>query len=1001
MKTRVFLKALTFILSTTIISAGNLQSAPKDRLSTPHITSSEYDYLRADEVKAGRGIVTEIAPLSSAKTLKAASAASTPRQITYTSFGGATFTLTAFDGRYVRLALPDAWLTGEGLNQQQTIELLDLADLVYAHMAEIVGGEPLDQDGQDSLLTVAVVPTLSSSGQPVDGLGQIGRKGVEINPRTLETFKTHLAVGLVPEQLLHEMSHNFDLYDLWLTYGHDWPHAWTTFLIAYTQVYSRSGSLSLDADALLAHAVEEYRTSWKQADPSLTWATCLRDQTCAGVNPNLVWAGFMLTYASGYGPRAIKTAMTFLSARKAADPQPHGSPDENNDLLDEALAQGAGADVTKDIDKLRWAVSADARARISARFTTPSPFSADGDGDGFSPADGDRDDADPRVNPAATEIPNGKDDNCNGLVDETTFVEAADLTPFAWQSPASLASPVKISGTHSAADDADGFLLNTVGPTRVRLTLKTAPGAQVTADLRHHTETGEIFQLSGTGVISRNINLDRPGPWWLQVSAQPGATFGPYEILVGPADLPSNPVTLQIAPGAATNALRITAAIDLGRNFPSPPTLVRFWARGTGFVKELPTAAGVSFDWVPPDGDLDTFFRAQLVSSGTPVSQTTIAVNRATARPPDMALRPLISFPTAVNNLDTLDFKFEVSNRGQTKADGVSVGVTMPSGLTIGTAPASRGQLVMNGNTGTLQLGDVEAGETVTLSIPATGWGVTGTLAASTVASSSGPDADLSNNASTLTVNLQSPQAPVSLSQGVYRLPLRPAGSTGSEILARGALSRVVISTAGLALQTAYASPDSSGNWPTSLEGFSVTVGGLSSILVAVAPMEQTSMGAEVCAVDFVIPDGVQTSSPVPVEVRHDASSWSLIATVQETAPALWSANGSAAGAALAQSADDYTAISQLFPAPADNTSRIALYATGIRGLSTSSVPVVRAHTAAGIEFTLPVDYAGPQGHFPGLDQFIFRLPTALSGSGQVLITIDGAPGSAVLLPVR
>jgi hypothetical protein len=77
-------------------------------------------------------------------------------------------------------------------------ELLDLSDLAYAHMAEIVSGEPLDNDGP--LLTIAFVPSTSTTGADVDGMGLIGRKGVEINPRTLDTFKAYLAAGNVPDR---------------------------------------------------------------------------------------------------------------------------------------------------------------------------------------------------------------------------------------------------------------------------------------------------------------------------------------------------------------------------------------------------------------------------------------------------------------------------------------------------------------------------------------------------------------------------------------------------------------------------------------------------------------------------------------------------------------------------------------------------------------------------------------------------------------------------------
>lgn len=53
----------------------------------------------------------------------------------------------------------------------------------------------------------------------------------------------------------------------------------------------------------------------------------------------------------------------------------------------------------------------------------------DEDGDGFVPADGDCDDGDPTINPGAEEVCDGRDNDCNGEIDEgaaQTFYADAD-----------------------------------------------------------------------------------------------------------------------------------------------------------------------------------------------------------------------------------------------------------------------------------------------------------------------------------------------------------------------------------------------------------------------------------------------------------------------------------------------------------------------------------------------------------------------------------------------
>ena len=1033
---------LTLLVAVTLnVFAGPVfKSLPLHAATQPSAVPPR-DYVRPDELTPGKGVIRKAAPRSPSPhvTQLSTSSALSPHQITYTSFGGVTYQLAAYDGLHVRYAFPLEWLGASGLSEAEIKQLLDLTDLLYEHMAEVVRGEPADaQDTTGSLLTIAVVPTVSPVGQPVSGLGAIARKGVEINPNTLSGLKLNLSQGLISDAVIHEMSHNFDLYHAWLSYGHDWAHAWTNFLIPYVQHYSRSGSLLWDADALIEKTLPDYLGPWRAAGAATTWDTCVRDQQpqsqCSGIRPNDVWAGFLLTYAKFHGPDALKRAMDYLKAYKASHPVPTGTADENNDTLVEALASGAGVNVAGDADWLRWKVSATERADVAARFPVPSPYSLDRDGDTFKPLDGDTDDSNANVHPGAVEVQNGKDDDCNGLVDEQVMLESDDFPSFAWEETATLSAPSRLAGTHNSAQDLDAVRLDVPAMRLVRFTLKTQPSANVTLDIRHGSIQGQITQLSGSGVMSKTVFLDRPGIWWLQLSAQPGGGFGSYELLVGPIpdDLDSLTAT---ARGQVGTPLTISAAYPSSVVIPTVATSIRYWGAGVGLIGQ--SAPMGTIQWTPPSG-LGVSVRAQLMQGVTPLSRFSAAAGitdptptptptpsptptpTATPSPtptptpsptptptliPDVTVRPAVSFPAPISNLETVEFKFEVVNLGQVGAVGVTVNFMLPVGMNLTSASASRGQVVTGGNTVTLTLGTtLLPAEVVTLTVRAAGVGLVGTFVASATVSSSGADSDLTNNSASLPVTLkQPPEVPPGVEQKIYRLPLRPAGSQGPEVIAQGALARVVVPATGLNLQQhVYAMRSPDGGWPTTLAGLDISVGGMPAIILAVASVSP-AMGVEAYTVDFVVPDAAQTGTSVPVTVRHTSSSrvWDYIAQILDSAPALWGANSMAEGQAVAQSADNYTLIDDLFPAMADGTSRVALYATGIRKLAERGSLVVRARTLAGVEMQIPVEYAGAHGNLPGLDLIILRLPVALASSGRVLIVIDGAPENAVLLPVR
>jgi len=85
--------------------------------------------------------------------------------IQYTSFAGTTYQLTAYDGKFVRYALPGSWTSPGALTPSQLRRLIDLTDLTYALLTEITSGEPQGT----GLLTIAVIPTGANAGHAGSG----------------------------------------------------------------------------------------------------------------------------------------------------------------------------------------------------------------------------------------------------------------------------------------------------------------------------------------------------------------------------------------------------------------------------------------------------------------------------------------------------------------------------------------------------------------------------------------------------------------------------------------------------------------------------------------------------------------------------------------------------------------------------------------------------------------------------------------------------------------
>src|SRR6185436_5546248 len=125
-------------------------------------------------------------------------------------------------------------------------------------------------------LNIAMVPQTCGW-----GCGYVGYKGVEIidNSDARTSVIDDLNAGMLPSVIVHEMNHNFDLYNSILNYLPDHVHAWTSFMDYYIRVYTRMGNVDQTPEMVQTEALDRFYRPYIN-DPASTWATCVRETLC-------------------------------------------------------------------------------------------------------------------------------------------------------------------------------------------------------------------------------------------------------------------------------------------------------------------------------------------------------------------------------------------------------------------------------------------------------------------------------------------------------------------------------------------------------------------------------------------------------------------------------------------------------------------------------------------------------------------------------------------------
>ncbi|HLK63184.1 MAG TPA: hypothetical protein VKU19_07075 [Bryobacteraceae bacterium] len=177
------------------------------------------------------------------------------------------------------------------------------------------------------------------------------------------------------------------------------------------------------------------------------------------------------------------------------------------------------------------------------------------------------------------------------------------------------------------------------------------------------------------------------------------------------------------------------------------------------------------------------------------------------------------------------------------------------------------------------------------------------------------------------------------------------------------------------------------------------------------APLYYVSPGQA----SFLIPSGVAQGAASVKVTRGAATVLSGSLTVAAVSPGLYSANGNGAGVAAAlaervsvsgavtplsvfscQSAVPISCLSSaLSLGSTPGAVYVSLYGTGIRGAGTVQVYIAGQPA--------PLQYAGAQGQYEGLDQVNVALPASLAGMGEVSVYVvaDGKLSNMTTLNVQ
>jgi uncharacterized protein (TIGR03437 family) len=225
------------------------------------------------------------------------------------------------------------------------------------------------------------------------------------------------------------------------------------------------------------------------------------------------------------------------------------------------------------------------------------------------------------------------------------------------------------------------------------------------------------------------------------------------------------------------------------------------------------------------------------------------------------------------------------------------------------------------------------------------------------------------------------------------------------------------VAVAPSSLATLYGSNLASGPTQASALPLPTNLGGLTLSVTDATGAQRPATLSYVSAsqVNFVLPSGAALGDAT-FTATSASGSQTATTLIQNVAPTLFSMSGNGGGVAAATAVEVPTANpQQQTPVPVfecsasgctatpinvgvSGTVYLTLYGTGIRNVSALANVQVSINGV-----NVPVQYAGAQPSFPGLDQVNVSLPATLSGSGNanVVLTVSGQVSNTVVVNIQ